>query len=188
MVSIAEVFRSYGVVQGGVHVNGTDKETNHHYGDAYERLIPDRNGVKLMMEVGVADGSSLLAWRDVFPNALCVGFDVHHSDRAHGPRVEFHLGDATRQEDCERAAAGRQFDLIVEDASHRLRDTLTTLLYLWPFVKLGGLYVVEEFSGVLGLRRNIRELMPFADIVDTTGPSGGIEPLVALKKVWKMHA
>ena len=180
MKSIADIFRSYGITDAaGRHVNGTDKMTNHNYGDAYESLFPDRN-IKLMMEVGVADGSSLLAWREIFPNALIVGMDIHHSDKAYGDRIEFHYGDQRNKEHCERAAAGREFDLIVEDAVHTLENTLLTLYWLWPFVKPGGLYVVEEWDTVD--KDRIKALWPNAEIVDTIGPFGGTESLVVLRK------
>lgn len=194
MISMRDIFRSHAVLDAeGRHVNGSDKETNHRYGDAYEGLFATgplyhvgtrslRESITLMMEVGIADGSSLLAWQDIFPNALCVGLDIHHSDRAHGPRIEFHLGDQRSKEDCERAAGGRQFDLIVEDATHRLEDNLVTLFYLWPFVRRGGLYVIEEFANVGALRVNVEALFPSARIVGTCGPTGQDEPLVVLRK------
>ena len=183
MKSVAEIFKSYAVFDDqGRHINGTDKMSNHNYGDAYESLFPDRTGVLLMMEVGVADGSSLLAWRDIFPYATCVGMDIHHSDKAHGERIEFYLGDQRVKEDCERAAGWREFDVIVEDATHHLLDTLLTLFYLWPFVKPGGMYIVEEWENVLGTRKTIKSLWPYAQIVDTVGPSDGVEPLVVFRK------
>lgn len=141
-----------------------------------------------MMEVGIADGSSLLAWREIFPNALtCVGMDIHPGAKlyAHGmikPGVEFHHGDMCCKEDCERAAGGRLFDLIVEDATHFLPDTLMCLLYLWPFVRPGGLYVVEEWANVGALRSNILQLFPFATIEDAPSPFGGVDHLVVLRK------
>lgn len=195
MRSIAEIFSSYEELDSnGRHVGGTDKHgPNHRYGNAYESLFLDgkpyevgtlstRRDVRLMMEVGIADGSSLLAWRDIFPNATCVGLDIHHSDKAHGDRIEFHQGDQRSHRDCERAAAGRQFDFICEDATHQLEDTLRTLLYLWPSVRPGGLYVVEEFSNVGDLWPNVCALFPFASLVETRGPFGGVEPLVVLRK------
>ncbi len=181
MKSIKEIFRSHAVFDDkGRHVNGSDKQSNHNYGDAYESLFISRDEVKLVMEVGVADGSCLLAWKEVFPNAQIVGLDIHHSDKAHGERIEFYLGDQRIQHDCIRAAAERQFDLIVEDATHWVGDTLLTLFYLWPYVKPGGLYVIEEFSG--GPKETIKMMWPFAEIVDTVGPFGGVEPLVVLRK------
>ena len=182
MKPIRDIFRSYAVFDGeGRHINGMDKQSNHNYGDTYDSLFPDRAVVELVMEVGVADGSCLCAWRDIFPNALCVGLDIHPSDRAHGERIEFHLGDQCKCEDCERAAAGRRFDLIVDDATHHLDNTLLTLYWLWPFVKPGGLYVVEEWSNID--RHRILSLWPNVEIIDTTGPFGGIEPLVVFRKL-----
>lgn len=205
MEPIRDIFRRYAVLDSeGRHVNGTDKQSNHNYGDAYEQLffayrdkeirvtktrteilperISTRGDVKLMMEIGVADGSCLLAWREVFPNATIVGVDIHPSDRAHGDRIEFHFADQRERAQLERAAAGRRFDLIVEDATHKLENTLLTLLYLWPFVKPGGLYVVEEFDNCHGLRDGIKVLWPNAEVVNTTGPFGGSEPLVVFRK------
>ena len=191
MRSVADIFRSYAVFDSeGRHVNGTDKESNHRYGAAYEDILTIQNpaphsirgDVLLMMEVGIADGSSLLAWREVFPNALCVGMDIHHSDKAHGERIEFHLGDQCSQADCERAASGRWFDFICEDATHILGNTLLTLYWLWPFVKLGGLYVIEEWDGVGGNRGRIEELFNDAEIIGTCGPNMRDEPLVVLRK------
>ena len=184
MRSVAEILHSYEVVDAeGRHINGTDKHgPNHRYGDAYESLFPDRSAIQLVMEVGVADGSCLLAWREVFPNATIVGMDIHHSDKAHGERIEFHLGDQRSQTDCERVTGCRKFDLIIDDATHLLEDTLRTLFYLWPSVKPGGLYVVEEFPNVGSLWNNIASMWPIAELVNTTGPSGGAEPLVIFRK------
>ena len=181
MLTIAEIFRSYAVFdENGRHINGTDKMSNHNYGGAYETLFPNRSSVKLMMEVGVADGSCLLAWRDIFPSAVCVGLDTHPSDKAHGERIEFHLGNQRSKEDCERAANGRQFDLIIDDATHHIDNTLLTLYWLWPFIRPGGLYVVEEWDNID--RHRILSLWPNVWIIDTLGPFGGTEPLVVFRK------
>lgn len=214
MRSVKDIFRSYAVLENGIHVNGTDKESNHHYGDAYEKLFAmpglcdpvyvnevmvtrscrfcssdtshmsdcltqrtSRQEAKLMLEIGVADGSSLLAWSEVFPNATVVGMDIHPAAKWSG---EFHLGDQRLQADCLRVAAGRLFDVIVEDAVHSVENSLLTFFWLWPFVAPGGFYIVEEFAGVP--RRNLLALG--VEIVDTIGPSGGCEPLI----VWRKNA
>lgn len=176
---IAEIFRSYAEFDAhGRHVNGTDKESNHHYGDAYESLFPDRLAVTSLLEVGVADGSSLLAWQDIFPNAHIAGMDIHVAAKWPG---EFVLGDQRLKADCEHAAAGRRWDVIIEDATHSTENTLLTLFWLWPYVAPGGLYIVEEWADVCSDRRRITSLFD-AQILDTTGPSGGNEPLVVLRK------
>ena len=183
MKSFAEIFRSHCIFDAnGRHTGGTDRESNHHYGDAYQSLFPDPLAVKLLMEVGNADGAGLLAFRECFQAAHCVGLDIERCACHPGPRLEFHQGDQRSQEACERAAAGRWFDVIVEDARHTTENTLLTLFWIWPFVKPGGVYIVEEWANVCSDRANILALWPFAEILDTIGPSGGTEPLVVLRK------
>ncbi len=208
MRSIADIFRSYGVLDAdGRHINGTDKMTNHSYGNAYEGLFLEvdpnidpskvptqphikidrcfrstRHKVKLVMEIGVADGSCLLAWREVFPNATIVGMDIHHSDKAHGDRIEFHIGHQRYREDCERVVDGRQFDLIVEDATHKLDNTLLTLFWMWPHIRPGGLYIVEEWEDAAGERDRIHALWPNVEIIGTCGPHIQDEPLIVFRK------
>lgn len=188
MRSIKDIFRSYAEFDSeGRHTNGCDKESNHSYGDAYEGMFQEyigndkwvsvRKDIQLMMEIGVADGSSLLAWQEIFPNAHIVGMDIHPAARWNG---EMHIANQYYREDCARVAGNRLFDVIVEDATHRLDHTLLTLYWMWPYVKPGGLYIVEEWSGVD--KERIESLWPFAEIVDTVGPSGGIEPLIVFRK------
>lgn len=188
MRPVREIFRSYALTDdNGRHIGGCDKETNHRYGDAYESLFPEREDVELMMEIGVADGSSLIAWSEVFPSALCVGLDIHPAARlihATPPkeRIEFYLGNMRRRVDCLRAAGGRVFDFICEDASHSFDDTLCCLLYLWPRVKPGGLYVIEEFADLGNLWDHLEVLLPFVEFVETVNPFGGTEYLTVLRK------
>ncbi len=185
LMPVKDIFRAFAVLNElGHHVYGTDRESNHAYGDAYESLFPgpnDRVNVRLMMEVGVADGNSLLAWRQVFPNAVIVGLDRHATAFGNTviDRMEFHLGDARVQRHCEAAAYGRQFDLIVDDASHQIGDIFLTLFWLWPFVRPGGIYVIEDLPSQLCHRF---ASMIGGEVVDTTGPFGGSEPLIVLRK------
>ena len=184
MRSMAEIFESWCVRdEHGRHKDGTDKVSNHNYAAAYESLFPDRDAIRLVMEVGVAGGAGMLAWREIFQRADIVGLDIHPCAACPAERLEFHLGDQRRQVDCARAAAGRQFDFILDDATHMLENNLLTMFWLWPFVRPGGVYVVEEFANVGAYRKNITALWPQAEILDTVGPFGGIESLVILRKI-----
>ncbi len=205
MRSIKDIFRSHAMFNAeGKHTWGTDRESNHCYGDAYESLFygsklvdvkvtntrtepmyertSTRDQVKLMMEIGVADGSSLFAWKEVFPNALIVGMDMEPPAFGNEvvDRMEFHLGDQRSREDCERVARGRQFDFIVDDASHQPADILVSLLWLWPHLRPGGLYVIEDLLSDLCVK--FAALLSCAQVIDTAGPFGGIEPLIVLRK------
>ena len=183
MKSFKEIFLSYAKLDAnGKHCGGTDKATNHNYGEAYDIIFPDRSKVKLLLEVGITDGSSMLAFREAFETALIVGMDVVPCSCERGPRLEFHIGDQRSKSDCNAAASGRQFDAIIEDAFHSLDNTLMTLFWLWPFVKHGGVYIVEEWYNIGSDLHNVMALFPNAMIVDTDGPFGGVESLVVLQK------
>ena len=183
MRTIADILRSHAVLdENGKHIGGSDKMSNHFYGPAYDSLFPDRNAINLVMEVGITDGSSMLAWREAFQRAHIVGLDIMPCSCERGPRLEFHIGDQRNKEECERAAAGRMFDVIIEDAFHSTDNTLMTLFWLYPFVKPGGMYIVEEWHNIASCRANVSQLFPNAEIVDTQGPFGGIEPLVVIRK------
>jgi cephalosporin hydroxylase len=192
MRSIGDIFRSRCHFVDGKHAGGTDKQSNHAYGDAYQSIL-DRNGIsryhaKNVMEIGITDGSSMLAWREIFENALIVGLDITSCSCERGPRLEFHQGDQKNRDECRRAATNdnidpnRRFDMIVEDAYHSTENTLLTLFWLWPFVKVGGIYVVEEWANVSADRAYIEALWPNVEIVSTPGPFGGDEPLVVFRK------
>ena len=189
MKSMKEIFDAHCQRDAcGRHIGGTDKTSNHAYSEAYESIFPDRSAVKLLMEVGITDGSSMLAWREIFQGAHIVGMDIEPCSCERGPRLEFHQGNQKNKAECERAATNngaephRKFDAIVEDAYHSAENTLLTLFWLWPFVRPGGIYVVEEWADVHSCKANILSLWPFVEIVETQGPFGGIEPLTVFRK------
>jgi hypothetical protein len=66
------------------------------------------------------------------------------------PRIVLHTANQSNATDLEqfasslRAAALNDFDIIIEDGSHIHRDQLRTLGALFPFVRPGGWYVIED--------------------------------------------
>lgn len=173
--------------------HGTDKDTNHSYGPVYDLLFPDAERYRLVMEVGIASGAGLLAYREIFPNAQIVGFDkepchrpeVGSEDAAVYPlcprpsRLEIHQGDLRVPADLLRAVNGRLFDLIVEDATHILEDNLVCYETLWPCVAPGGIYLVEEFANVHAHVEMLKSMG--AELYRTAAPIEG-ELLVVWRK------
>lgn len=132
--------------------HGTDKESYHHYSQFYEDLFASRRQeVGRVLEIGVYQGASLLAWRDYFPDAIVVGLDVDTTQAANlnlgawnKERILLMQGDQAKPADLDRVAQWGPFDLIVDDGSHEISDQLSTLLNLWSTVALGGWYVIED--------------------------------------------
>lgn len=134
----------------------TDKSSFHHnYLHYYEGLIGHlRSKPKLnVLEIGVYDGASLRMWSDYFPNAMIVGADIDPRTLAFATsqcRVE--MVDQSDVAQLMRVATTHgPFDLVVDDGSHQWDHQITSLRTLYPFVKPGGYYVVEDIHTSYGV-------------------------------------
>lgn len=147
--------------------HGSDKATWHRYGPVYDALFPDRDAVTAVMEIGVAEGASIRAWEEAFPNAKIIGLDQnppidYDTDRL----IYIWQGNQRSRIDVLGSVGDNKFDLIIDDASHILHDQLACLFWLWPYLKPGGLYVIEEF-----------------DVQDGVGPHGNLASYGLLRGV-----
>jgi len=135
---------------------GSDKDTAHSYGMIYEQLFrPRRMDLLTILEVGVLNGNSLLAWESYFPNAVVFGAEKdpelvrrfnNDPSRKTGERKKLAHAfccDTTIPEHCEMIA-GVQFSIIIDDGSHWKDDQAATLNNLWPMLAPGGIYIIED--------------------------------------------
>ena len=92
-------------------------------------------------------GASLRAWRDFFAKGEIHGMDVAHDCMFSEHRIATHLCDTTNSENCNawiEANPGLSFDIIIDDGSHWGQHQLETLKNLFPLLKNGGFYVIED--------------------------------------------
>ncbi|PWC32068.1 discoidin domain-containing protein [Azospirillum sp. TSO22-1] len=144
---------------------GTDK-VPHGFCDIYEAVFsPIRLRVTKVLEIGVFFGASLKMWRDWFPHAVIHGADHFTGHQGNGhvfpdadaflrevsagqhPRIVLHTLDQSRREYIDQFRAKflqGTFDIIIDDASHLMRDQQYTLASLFCLVKPGGYFVVED--------------------------------------------
>ena len=124
---------------------GTDKATYHRYCDFYEEHLPGRDFAGTMLEIGIMDGRSLGMWREYWPHATVVGVDnVVRAVPSRLHAVTTVLGDATDPNFVAALSGHGPFDVVLDDASHLTGDQQKTFDLLWPHVKPGGLYVIED--------------------------------------------
>ena len=100
-----------------------------------------------VLEIGVREGASLRMWRDYFPAGRIVGIDTAQQAAEHeDDRIKVIIGDQIDAAVMDAAieAVGSPVDLIVDDGGHYAYQQIRSLLYLWPHVKPGGIYVVED--------------------------------------------
>jgi hypothetical protein len=130
--------------------HGTDKSSVHHdYLRFYEEfLAPLRNAEVSILEIGVLNGASLRTWEDYFPNARIVGADISQAARRFGSdRIIIELADQSDIEELTGVAVRHgPFDIIVEDGSHMWEHQITSLRTLFPFLRNGGMYIVEDLQ------------------------------------------
>jgi len=120
---------------------GTDKATFHGYCDFYQDQLPI--WVRSLLEIGVMDGYSLRMWRDYYPDAEIVGLDNSRTPKVPGCFVV--RGDATDVAFVDDLVEARgPFDVIIDDGSHMTADQQKTFELLWPAVRPGGVYVIED--------------------------------------------
>ncbi len=138
-----------------MQLHNTDKFSGHHYDLEYERhFAPLRHQPITLLEIGVggyADpycgGESLAVWRDYFPEARIVGVDIRPKRLTIGYRVSTLVCDQSKPEELRWVNASEgPFDIIIDDGSHIQSHVMTSFRTLFPLLKRGGIYVIEDLG------------------------------------------
>lgn len=123
---------------------GTDKL--YHYTPFYDLLFRGiRGNVRAVLEIGVKDGASLRMWADYFPGAKIYGMDIKPAP-LNDDRIFAFFGDQSKEADLQHAGELGPFDLIVDDGSHKANEQILGAVTLMPFVREGGLYIIEDVN------------------------------------------
>jgi SAM-dependent methyltransferase len=126
----------------------TDKWSR--YLSEYDSLLaPYRNQPVRLLEIGVQNGGSLEIWSKFFEHGVkFIGCDIDPACAAlkfNDPRIELIIGDANLNATEEMIlASSSDFDIIIDDGSHRSGDIVRSFLKYFPVLKDNGLYVVED--------------------------------------------
>ena len=124
----------------------TDKHAMGYY-PAYRELAAQIGTAGRVLEIGVAYGGSLMMWQELFPEGLIAGADWDPG--ATWPEGTAQIRCAQDDPLLPELAAGISpggWDLIVDDASHDGALTEAAFRLLWPLVKPGGWYVIEDWQ------------------------------------------
>ena len=135
-----------------LHRNKTGKVSDKwaSYLPYYDQLFaPLRKQPITLLEIGVQNGGSLETWSNYFDSAtLLLGCDIDPKCaelRYDDPRVKVVVGDANVGTTFAAInAICNQFDVVIDDGSHKSNDVLNSFVNYFPMVKPGGVYVVED--------------------------------------------
>ncbi len=136
---------------------GTDKTVGHAYGPLYSYLLETMNkkNVHAVLEIGVFSGASVQSLSEFFPKAVVVGIDItldHVKFGNDNPMVTYIKGDGTSAEVAKSLAVN--FDLVIDDGSHIAEDQVAALDAFAPFLRPGGMFIIEDISS----RNNLVDL------------------------------
>ncbi|WP_245964200.1 hypothetical protein [Roseovarius spongiae] len=141
---------------------GSDKgSAKHRYTELYHMLFhPYRQRKITFLEMGLLIGGpehgvdkdrktgdlpSIRMWLEYFPKARIHGLDVSDFSWFEDERFTFHRCDMDSRDEIARAAADIPApDIVIDDASHASHHQQNAFLEIFPRLKSGGLYVIED--------------------------------------------
>jgi SAM-dependent methyltransferase len=131
--------------------------------DHYEEKFKDiRNNVTKVLEIGVETGRSHRMWLEYFPNATIYGYDIFeygveefHSLQKGNPNLNRSVtfkGDQSNISHLNNFLDlyGGDFDIIIDDGGHTMKQQQVSLKYLFDSVKPGGYYIIEDLHTCSG--------------------------------------
>lgn len=137
---------------------GTDKSSKwHNFANLYEEiLMPKYESIKGIIELGVNTGKSLNMWADYFPHANIVGVDRRvYPDLKLSDKIKIVQGEQDSQSTLLKAVKllNNEVQLIIDDASHINKLSITSFEYLFYYLAPGGIYIIEDTTTV-GILKN----------------------------------
>lgn len=136
----------------------TDKASKYHnYTPVYEHYFePLRDKEIVLLELGIGnieslnrEGESLKGWCEYFYNGSCYAID--NSEVNVNRTIRSFLCDQTDKKGLEEIINGvgnlkgiGNPDIIIDDASHIQSNTIRSFEILFPLLKSGGLYCIED--------------------------------------------
>jgi hypothetical protein len=159
---------------------GTDK-TLSNYTPTYSKLFePIQDKVTSILEIGLGTlnpeipssfagniqhfdfykpGGSLRVWRDYFSKAQVYGIDIAKDCMFSEERIKTFLFDSSEREYCDYYLDNLEFDIIIDDGNHDPKYQVKTLRNLFPKLKEGGIYIIEDIGGYPGTEELLIEYL-----------------------------
>lgn len=160
------------------------KYHQHFYTNIYEPLFAQiRDKTFSLLEIGIAQGASLKAFRDYFPNANIIGLDNYPESFIKENRIDSFIGDSTLDDTVQNILNinnNNKFHIIIDDGNHDPKFQFETFKKFWPTLEKDGIYFIEDVYGIEELELNIKNFDPSLQIVreDLRPVSGGWDSVI----------
>tara|TARA_B110001450_G_scaffold209952_1_gene201042 strand:+ start:1739 stop:2587 length:849 start_codon:yes stop_codon:yes gene_type:complete len=122
----------------------------HGYSKFYDEIFYNIKNDKVnIIEIGSFYGNAAAALFFYFKNAKIFGADINPDMfKYRSERIETLCVDSSSKESIQNKIINLNisFKIIIEDASHMLKDQIISLFMLFPIVQSGGYFIVEELD------------------------------------------
>lgn len=131
----------------------TDKWNLHWYTQHYQKHFEHLKNEKInLLEIGVGGdsdpekgGNSVRMWKAYFSNAKIFAIDLHDKSKHNERRIKIFQGDQSDVKFLNDVANQiGEIDIIIDDGSHINEHVIITFKTLFPLLKKGGIYVIED--------------------------------------------
>ena len=131
----------------------TDKWGSHWYAQHYQFLFSKYRHKKInILEIGIGGyddpedgGGSLRMWKAYFPKAQIYGIDIYDKSPHNENRIQTFKGSQIDENFLTEVVNSiGQIDIIIDDGSHINDHVIKTFCLLFPSLKDGGIYVIED--------------------------------------------
>jgi trans-aconitate methyltransferase len=147
-------------------ITKTPKGWHHTYlTDYYENIFSKhRNETFNILEIGIDKGQSMELWNLYFPNATIYGIDK--SDTGYRPttdKIKIRHGSSTKKGTYKNLP---MFRFIIDDASHKIHNQVTTFSHAWQYLEKNGMYIIEDVVDIESSTKEFQKLHPSMKIYD----------------------
>jgi hypothetical protein len=134
-------------------IYGSDKWGGHFYTPHYQKYFKKFRFRKInFLEIGVggyedpyAGGNSLRMWKKFFLFGKIYSLDIYDKSPQEESRIKIFKGSQVDAQFLNKIITlVGEFDLIVDDGSHINKHIIESFKILFPKLKLGGFYVIED--------------------------------------------
>ena len=138
----------------------TDKagrETGHGFTEFYYPYFAKLTNPTIL-EIGVYTGASLQMMEEFYGNPKIVGVDIEPKTQYDTKCVKTLIADQSNREQLLKVLDhAKEFDIIIDDGGHTMEQQFRTIATLFPYVKKGGIYILEDLhTSFIGAHFNPR--------------------------------
>ena len=167
-LTLDELFHYYGSDKANVFKksNKQGHGFSTFYTDHFDHLKKNKINI---LEIGSYAGASAAAFTKYFPNANIFCFDVNISNFKFASKKIHVFGIDVNNKNKVKNTLTKifkqhqffQFDLIIDDGSHNLKDIFCSLNLLFQFLKKDGTFIIEDFKhpNYYQYNRNINHIL-----------------------------